>query len=92
MVIPEDPPEVDLGYERPLTKRLKTKYQVFDAEGNMVREGRMVLRDPTNLHEAPTSTIWAEWYDPVMALYFETYVYTTYPKLILTEGEEAVFS
>lgn len=71
---------------------MKTKYQIFDVAGILVREGRMVLLDPKNLHESSVEIVWSEWYDPTCEHYVESYVYAPVPKIVLTEGERVVFS
>ena len=71
---------------------MKTRYQIFDAKGTMVREGRMILLDSRNLREAPVERVWSEWYDPSSEHYVESYVYAPHPKIVLNEGERVVFS
>lgn len=71
---------------------MKTKYQIFDAEGTLVREGRMVLLDPKDLKEAPVEQVWSEWYNWRLEHYVESYVYAPHPKVVLNEGERVVFS
>ena len=71
---------------------MKTKYQIFAAEGTLVREGTMVLLNPKNLEGSPVEIVWSEWYDPECEHYVESYVYKPAPKIVLAEGERVVFS